>query len=114
VYAHAWHLLTKTKFDFELTAAEITENDRINKKYQVSTPERDLIQRYLRPGTTDNGRFFTSTDVLEYLTRYTTIKLTPERIGKELKFLGYERTMKRSSAIPKYGYYIVIAENSNE
>lgn len=114
VYAHAWHLLTKTKFDFELTAEEISENDRINKKYQVSTPERDLIQRYLRPGSPETGRFFTSTDVLEHLSKYTTIKLTPERIGKELKFLGYERTMKRLSSTPKYGYYVLFLETGDE
>ncbi|MBU0488557.1 MAG: virulence-associated E family protein, partial [Bacteroidetes bacterium] len=107
VYAHAWHLLTKTKFDYELTPEEISENDRINKKYQVSTPERDLIQRYFTPSDSAHGIFFTATDVLEYLLQYTTIKLSPEKIGKEMKFLGFERTTKRlSESNPKYGYYL--------
>jgi len=111
VYAQAWHLLTKTKFDYELTADEILENDRINKKYQVSTPERDLIQRYFKPGSSENGKFLTATEILEKLSMKTMIKLSPERVGREIKFLGYERIGRFINGNNKYGYFCVEIEN---
>ncbi|MBP7077473.1 MAG: PriCT-2 domain-containing protein [Bacteroidales bacterium] len=113
VYAQAWHLLTQSKFEYELTVDEIAENDYINKKYQVSTPERDLIQRHLKPGTEDNGKFFTATDVLEFLSNQTMIKMSPERIGREMKFLGYERVIKYNNGISRYGYYCIDISNKN-
>lgn len=106
VYAQAYHLLKRTSFNYELTPEEIEENDKINKKYQVSTPERDLIQKYLVPSNQEEGEFFTATDVLAYITKFTIIKLIPERIGKELKFLGFERSAKKLNGIARYGYFI--------
>ena len=106
VYSQAFHLLVKTKFQYELTPEEIEENDRINKRYQVGSPERDLIQKYLKPSKKEKGAFFTATDVLEYITQFTTIKLSPERIGKELKFLGFERSVMYQDGNSRYGYFV--------
>lgn len=106
VYAHAYYLLTKTNFDYELTAEEIEENDRINKKYQIGSTERDLIQQHLEPGTKENCNFYTATDILEYLIQFTSIKLSPEKIGKELKFLNFERTAKKIHGSSIYGYLV--------
>ena len=106
VYSQAYHLLKKTSFDYELSFDEIEENDRINRKYQVSTPERELIQQYLSPAKNKKGDFYTATDILEYINQFTTIKLTPERIGKELKFLGFERTYQFQEGNTRYGYYV--------
>ena len=106
LYAQAYHLLTKTKFNYELSREEIAENDKINKRYQVSSPERDLIQQYLIPASEKNGQFMTATDILEFINNNTTISLSPERIGKELKFLGFERTYRFLNGNNRYGYYI--------
>ena len=107
VYAQAYHLLTKTNFEYEITIEEIKENDLINRKYQVSTPERDLLQKYFRPGTSENGKFQTATEIFEILTEYTNLKLSSVQIGKELKFLDYERFAKKIQGYTKYGYYIL-------
>jgi hypothetical protein len=106
LYSQAYHLLTKTKFNFELTSDEIAENDRINKKYQVSSPERDLIQQILIPATKDEGMFMTPTEILELISQHTSINLSPERIGKELKFLGFERSYKFQNGNNRYGYFV--------
>ena len=106
VYSQAYHLLKSTGFAYELTFQEIEENDNINKKYQVNTPERDLILEYIKPSNKENGKFFSATDILEFISQNTTIKLFPERIGKELKFLGFERVSKKVNGIGRYGYFI--------
>lgn len=106
VYAQAYHLLTRTKFNYELTAEEIEENDRINKKYQVSSPERDLIQKFFNPGKPEKDQFYTATEILDHISHFTTIKLSSERIGKELKFLGYERSVMYLNGNNRYGYFL--------
>jgi predicted P-loop ATPase len=104
VWAQAYYLLTKTKFVYELTIEEIKENDYINKRYQVSSPERDLLQRYFKPGTKEEGEFMTATDIIEYISENTAIKVSSVQIGKELKFLGYERIQQRVNGFSVYGY----------
>ncbi len=41
----------------------------------------------------------------------TAIKLAPEKVGKALRFLNYERTAKRINGKLKHGYYL---KNVNE
>lgn len=106
VYAQAYHLLKKTSFEYEITVDEIKENDYINKRYQVSTTERDLLQKYFIPGTKEDGKFMTPTDIIGLISNTTNIKLNPVQIGKELKFLGYERVIKYINPYNRYGYFI--------
>lgn len=107
VWSQAYHLLTKVKYEFELTADEIKENDYINKKYQVSTPERDLLMKFFAPADEKTGEFKTATDILEFISERTSINLSPIKIGKELRFLGFERVSKRvNDNLPAYGYFI--------
>ena len=49
----------------------------------------------------------TATDILEYISRHSTIKLNPVQLGKELKFLNYERKAKFIEGNAKYGYLVV-------
>jgi len=107
VWSQAYYLLTKTKFVYDLTIEEIKENDFINKRYQVSSPERDLIMKYFKKSNKEKGKFLTATEILEYISGKTRIVLNSRTIGKELKFLGFERISKRKETnIPVYGYYI--------
>lgn len=112
VWSQAYHLLTKVKFEFELTPDEIKENDYINKKYQVSTPERDLLMKFFAPADDKSGEFKTATDLLEFISERTSISLSPVKIGKELRFLGFERVSKRGDIqVPSYGYYVEVLVN---
>ena len=54
VWSQAYHLLRKTKFVYDLTIEEIKENDKVNKKYQVGSPERDLLQKFFKAGTKED------------------------------------------------------------
>jgi predicted P-loop ATPase len=58
VYSMVWHLAKDKEFVSELTRAEIEENDRVNKKFQVSSAESDLIDRFFEPAGEDDGGFF--------------------------------------------------------
>ena len=48
----------------------------------------------------------TATDIIEYISQYSAIRLKSVQIGKELKFLGYVRKAKFIDGNGKYGYLV--------
>ena len=107
VFSQAYHLLKNTSFVYEITLDEIKENDYVNKKYQVGSPERDLIMKFFKPSTKSDSQFLTATEILEYIAHRTKIILSSRTVGKELKFLGFERISNRNkNNLPVYGYKV--------
>jgi hypothetical protein len=105
VWAQAYHLFKNTEFDYQLTSAEIDENEEANKTFLIRSPEMELIQRCLIPATKDDYdkdphepqhkeiKFMTSTDILKGLSAksHSNIKLSTVNIGKSMKMLGFEQ-----------------------
>jgi len=113
VWSQAVHLAKEKNFNPELTPNEIRENEYVNKNYQVVTLEGDLIRKYLAHGDEINGKFMTSTDIMELLNSRSgnayNNKINKINIGKELKFLGYPTKQQRINDIPIKGY--IVKEN---
>jgi len=115
VYAQIWYLVKDKDFVFELTREEIAENDRINKRFQVSTPESDLVDRFFTPSVEEKTNvFYNATEILEYIMTKTSIKLAPEKVGKALRFLDFNRSAKRVNGKLKHGYFVKINLESSE
>lgn len=108
VWAQAYALYLSEEYDYDLTPEEIKENDMINKKYQVSSPERDLLQKFFKPASKSEGEFMTATDIIEYISQHSAIKINSVQMGRELKFLGYERTAKKQLGLSQYGYLVIV------
>jgi hypothetical protein len=112
VYSQAFHLLN-SDFIYNLTPDEIKENEEINKQFQIVTAERELIQKYMEPGTKkDHSRFMTATDILVYIKEFAPLvnNLNKVNIGKSLKFLGFERVKHHEKKI--YGYYVTFLSSN--
>ncbi|HEY4785688.1 MAG TPA: VapE domain-containing protein, partial [Bacteroidales bacterium] len=106
VYAQAYHLF-KNGFQYDITAAEVKENDEYNRQFLINTPEKELITKFLEPATKErNMHFWTSTDILLYISNVTEnrVKLSSVNIGKALKLCGFERVKHGIDKI--YGYYV--------
>ena len=106
VYSQAFHLMN-SDFIYNLTPEEIKENEEFNKQFQIITPERELIQKYMEPGTKQNhDRFMTATDILVYIKEFAPLvnNLNKNNVGKSLKFLGFNKVKQGAKRI--YGYYV--------
>ncbi len=106
VYSQAWFLY-KSHFTCDLTREEIAENEQYNRQFQVITSEKELIEKYLEPGTQDHhNHFMTATEILIHLAEKTDnrVRLNPVQIGKSLKLLGFERN--RDGDNRHFGYYV--------
>jgi predicted P-loop ATPase len=119
IWAQAYHLY-KNGFYFEMTDAEILENEDHNKLHMIRSVEQELIQAFFYPPNVNNLRENTFYEKDEYFRTATDIKtILAEKaphektilnnIGKALKILGYERKTIRKNGFdhPVKGYYIV-------
>ena len=108
----AWsqaYQLWKSNFTYELSSAEIQENEQVNNQYKLSSPELELIMKYFTPGTKEEHQYFwTASEILNFLLEHTHIRmrLSTINIGKALKTAGFNQGQKRTETFPVKGHYI--------
>ncbi len=107
VYAQAYTLL-KSGFNFRMTSKETVYSEKINRQFQISTPETDLISEYFAPSTKSKGIFYTAKDITDYLSEKTNIRISYVRIGKALIALGFKKVQVYVKELKhqRKGYYI--------
>lgn len=104
LWSQAFFLSKDVNFNSELTSENIRQNEKRNEKFQISTSEYELINKYFeKPLLETEGEFYTATDIQNYLLIYNHgIRFSTVGIGKALKKLGYNRS--KSNKV--YGYYL--------
>lgn len=110
---HVWaqaYALYKTGFDYSLNKEEAAQRDEINKTYELSSTEKELILTHYKTcdAGAGAGKFMHITEVLIDLSSKTDYKinLKPYAISKALKQLGFIQTVKKVHGKPVRGYYI--------
>jgi predicted P-loop ATPase len=98
LWAQAYTLANDGNFEEKLTADDIRVNEIRNSKFQVQTPEIDLIHKYLEiPKAIEEVELISATEIQSYLNGFATqVRLTPVGVGKALRSLGF--TYSRNSA----------------
>lgn len=119
VYAQAYHLLTNTDYEYQLTKEELDENEVANRNFFIRTVEMDLlIKYYARPDEDDVNaakgkrtnkiRFMSATEIKEDIASRSVIRdhLSNVNLGKALKFLGYDQVSVRTDNESRKGYWM--------
>ena len=92
--------------NYKLLGEDIAKLNAATESYKLSTPEDDLINKKLTPGTsTSLGEWMSLTDIQQYLMMDTKFNyLNPQRIGSILTSLGFnkERRGKRGQLVMMY------------
>ncbi len=108
VWSQAYQMW-KANYPYELTSAEIQQNEIINNQYKLSTPELELILKHLAPGTPEeHEHFWTASEILQFLLEHThtRMRLSTINIGKALKMAGFKQSQKRTESFPIRGYFL--------
>ena len=91
-------IYSRNGFKYELTSQDVKENDTYNRKFQVSTPEMELLVNSYKPISKDKfdkdlrGHVFGSTtEILHWLSEEGRFKLNQRNLTKALKFYGFEK-----------------------
>ena len=92
--------------NYKLLGEDIAKLNAATESYKLSTPEDDLINKKLTPGSsTSLGEWMSLTDIQQYLMMDTKFNyLNPQRIGSILTSLGFnkERKGKRGQLVMMY------------
>jgi predicted P-loop ATPase len=92
--------------NYKLLGEDIAKLNAATESYKLSTPEDDLINKKLTPGSsTSLGEWMSLTDIQQYLMMDTKFNyLNPQRIGSILTSLGFnkERRGKRGQLVMMY------------
>ncbi len=88
----------------EMNPDDIRKNEIRNSKFQQLSAEAEMIPNYFSPSNEGEGIFCTSTDILLYLTAFTSIRLNKIMIGKAMPICGFRRV--KDTISDRYGYYV--------
>lgn len=91
----------------EMNAKDIAINEKRNKKFQQLTSEAEIIPQFIKPakqGET-NAEFMTATEILIYLSAWTSIRLNKISIGRGMPSAGFERC--KDGHTDRYGYWCI-------
>ena len=92
VWAQARDLL-RSGYECEMSIEDIMENENRNSKFQQLSAEAEIIPNFLIPSDekSQESCFCTSTDILLYLSSFTTMRLNKISIGKAMPLCGFHR-----------------------
>ncbi|WP_281239728.1 VapE domain-containing protein [Flavobacterium praedii] len=104
LWTQAYALSKDKSYDEALSIDDIKQNETRNEKFQVISPERDLIHKHFEiPVKLEFGEFLTATEILHHISLYTSgVRLSNIGIGKALKSIGF----KRDKHNQVYGYWM--------
>lgn len=108
IWRQAYSLYTDS-YKYELTPAEIAENEKENMDFFISTPEEDLLRSHYLPGKEDDkDAFLTSSQMVQFLSQKceNTIRINPVVLGRILSKNGYAKISHRANNIALKGYYV--------
>lgn len=102
LWAQAYALSNDKDFDETITSSDMSINELRNAKFQMQSPEKDLVCRFLEiPTTTEETKILTSTEIQHYLAGFAnSIKLNNVALGKALTSLKYRKI--RGATTTKY------------
>lgn len=116
VYSQANTLLKSSSFSYDLTDEDSKNIQNYNQRFQVFTPERELLEQNFEPclDSDPNCQYMTSTQILTILqNKNPQIKLKFRDLGKALTLLEFKRVNKRLE-IGKYPQYVYIVKTKYE
>ncbi len=109
VWSQAYQLY-KEGFDYKLSTEELQHRDNINKEYESSSFEKELILRYFKPATDPYGQFMTNSQIMIELSESLNNKhkINIYAVSRAMKQLGFVSQKKKIQGKSVRGYKLEI------
>lgn len=104
VWSQALALLNNG-FEYQLTREEISESERLNMAHTKLPIEYEPILQYYELST-DPADFKATSDIVRHLTNKVFLKITPEGVGRAMRFLQSERVTRKVRMQTVRGYLL--------
>lgn len=107
VFSQAYHLY-KSGFRYWFNKDEVIELNYTNNEFQMQTAEYEmLIKGYTEPDENDTEDcFFTTTEIVDYLQPFCSIRLVVKQMGEALRKSSFKRESRRVNGKPVWGYLL--------
>jgi predicted P-loop ATPase len=107
VWAQAFALYHDKDFNQYLTIEETQARDKMNRDFEITDIEKDLIKQCFAVANELTGQFFTNPDIITTLTnKFQGKPLNARFIGKSMAQLGFINATKRINGHKTRGYYV--------
>ncbi|SFF22860.1 VapE domain-containing protein [Flavobacterium xueshanense] len=105
LWSQAVHLAKDLNFIETISKDEILINESRNEKFQIISPERDLINRLFKfSNDVTKGEFLSATDIAEHIHLWSSgIKVSCVAVGKAMRKIGY----KKDRLNQEWGYWVI-------
>lgn len=105
VWSQAFWMI-KEGLESDMNKHDIEENEKRNAKFQQLSSEAEMIPQYLRPANENDSAavFLTATEILIYLSSFTSIRLNKVMIGRAMPICGFFR--QKEAKTDRYGYWV--------
>jgi predicted P-loop ATPase len=106
LFMEAYHLW-QSGFQWKLDRHDIDYLGMDNKSFEVTSLEAELIQKFYEPGNDDYGcEYLTASEIKVDIEDKTRQKLLLDKIGKELKRLGFVQEVRKLDGRPRRVYNV--------
>jgi hypothetical protein len=98
-----------------LSRQEISYLNKITQINEQASMEFEAIQMFF--DIPDKGGFrewMTNTEILNFIETHTRLKISPFKLGMNLKKLGFEKVSKRINNVPRNVYEVIKKGNYNK
>lgn len=102
-----------------LTKQEIGYLNKITAPNEIASIEEEAILMFFKPPASGGlTKIMTNTEILNFIESRTRLKISPTKLGVNLKKLGFQKISKRIDGIPRNVYEVVLnlttGENAND
>jgi predicted P-loop ATPase len=97
--------LLNNGFEYQLTREEIAESERLNMAHTKLPMEYEPILQYYDLSN-DPADFKATSDIVRHLTNKVFLKITPEGVGRAMRFLQSERVTRKVQMQTVRGYLL--------
>lgn len=112
VWSQAYQLYL-AGFDYHLSAAELAQREILNKEYESSSFEKEIIRHNFIPATHPYGEFMTNADIMLRLSEYTKGQLRANiyAISRAMKQLGFSNDRRKINGKTCRGYLVQVTDD---
>lgn len=106
LFAEAYQLY-KSGYNYELTSEDKEWLNNATGRFQKFTLEYELLIKHFRKPARGEENYLSATEIKNILETKSVQKISLDRIGKELKRLGYENGIRKVNGASKRSYNII-------
>ena len=100
------HQLLLKGYNYRLTGKDIQALNESTTEFEYTEVEVEVCQEYLLPATEDRIEFLTASGIKNLIESNTKHRISPVKLGKALRFVGFERVKGKLNGSWVWGYRI--------